>query len=407
MAEASEAIWTIKGCLDWTVGYLERKGDEHPRVSAEWLLSSALGVNRIDLYMSFNKPLSLEERSTIREAVKRRGRGEPLQYVTGETSFRGHDIWCEPGVLIPRPETELLTDLVLRYLDKYVLGKWNPERKRIELPWNATVEAARQAEEEVRRAQAEAGVDTAATGTLLGVAAGAVGSADGEYADEDNDAFVAAGEAMPGAAEASLDAPEPLDGDATNAAPEGSLPTARVLEVGCGTGCISLSLALERAGRVTCVATDIDEAPIRLAQRNRTRYQMDEHSVDIRQGDLVEPVRQDEYGSFDVLVSNPPYIPSDVVDGLGHEVKDFEPRLALDGGKDGLDVFRRLAQAAPHMLKPGGLFACELYETTLQDAAAYCSDLGFAEVHVVADLTRRPRFVFAIMPREAADSVQG
>lgn len=406
MAEASEAIWTIKGCLDWTVGYLERKGDEHPRVSAEWLLSSALGVNRINLYMSFDRPLSMEERSTIREAVKRRGRGEPLQYVTGETSFRGHEIWCEPGVLIPRPETELLTDLVLRYLDKYVLGKWNPERKRIELPWNDTVEAARQAEAEARRAQAEADDGTSADGALSHDAVDEAGSTASEYVTEDDGALAAAWGAAPDVM-ASLDASESLDDDAANTAANEPLPTARVLEVGCGTGCISLSLALERAGRVTCVATDIDEAPIRLAQRNRARYQMDERTIDIRQGDLVAPVRHDEYGSFDVLVSNPPYIPSDVVDGLGHEVKDFEPRLALDGGKDGLDVFRRLAQTAPYMLKPGGLFACELYETTLQDAAAYCSDQGFAEVHVVADLTHRPRFVFAIMPREAAGGVQG
>ena len=81
-------------------------------------------------------------------AVRRRG-GEPLQYILGATSFRTIDVTCERGVLIPRPETEMLVELVLEYLDREILGPMQPalRRERVELPWNAEVEAARRAEE--------------------------------------------------------------------------------------------------------------------------------------------------------------------------------------------------------------------------------------------------------------------
>ena len=97
-------IWTIKAALDWTVGYLERKGDENPRLSAEWLLSEACDMSRIQLYVSFDRPLSLEERDILRGYVTRRGKGEPLQYITGYAAFRHIQVKVRPGVLIPRPK---------------------------------------------------------------------------------------------------------------------------------------------------------------------------------------------------------------------------------------------------------------------------------------------------------------
>ena len=79
----TDDVWTIKAALDWTVGYLERKGDENPRLSAEWLLSEATALRRIELYTNFERPLSLDERDLLRGYVTRRGKGEPLQYITG------------------------------------------------------------------------------------------------------------------------------------------------------------------------------------------------------------------------------------------------------------------------------------------------------------------------------------
>lgn len=129
--------------------------------------------------------------------------------------------------------------------------------------------------------------------------------------------------------------------------------TARVLEVGCGTGCISLSLAWERRGHVTCTATDIEPRAIDLATKNRDALGLTSDEVAFSLTNLVSSIPREEWGTFDVLVSNPPYIPTDVMRSLPHEVKDFEPDLALEGGADGLDIFRRLLNAAPYMLRAG------------------------------------------------------
>ena len=105
-------VWTVKRCLDWTNEYLESKGDENPRLSAQWLLTSATGLARIELYTNADRPLSPDELDAMHRMVIRRAKGEPLQYIVGETSFRTIDIICEPGVLIPRPETEMLVEEV-------------------------------------------------------------------------------------------------------------------------------------------------------------------------------------------------------------------------------------------------------------------------------------------------------
>ena len=111
-------MWTVRSTLEWMRGYLERHGDEHPRLSAEWLMCAATGFSRIEVYMNYDRPLDAGELSILREGVKRRGAGEPLQYVTGEMPFRHIVLKCGPGVLIPRPETEILVDCVLEYIDK-------------------------------------------------------------------------------------------------------------------------------------------------------------------------------------------------------------------------------------------------------------------------------------------------
>ena len=101
-------VWTVKAILDWCEGYLARKNDPNPRLSAQWLLSEALGLSRIELYTSFDKPLTASERDTMREWVRRRGAGEPLQLISGKAPFRYITVSVKEGVLIPRPETEVL-----------------------------------------------------------------------------------------------------------------------------------------------------------------------------------------------------------------------------------------------------------------------------------------------------------
>lgn len=292
--------WTIKRVLDWTSGYLERKGDEHPRLSAEWLLANVCGLSRVELYVNFDKPLEAGELDAMHAAIERRAAGEPLQYVTGEMPFRHIVLKCERGVLIPRPETEVLVDAALE------------------------------------------GVDAAA-----------------EKGDE------------------------------------GAGPV-RVLEVGTGTGCIALSIASERPGTLV-TATDLSPRAVELAARNREALGLEE-AVDVIECDLATGVSPDLMGSFSVLVSNPPYIPTQVLrDEVPAEVADFEPGLALDGGDDGLDVFRRLVELAPEALAPGGMLAVELFEGALDAAADLVrAQGGWGSVEVREDLTRRPRVLVAV-----------
>ena len=410
-------IWTIKRCLEWTKEYLAERGEEHPRLSAEWLLCAATGLARIDLYMRMDETLDAAQLETMHAAVVRRAKGEPLQYITGSTQFRMIDVACAPGVLIPRPETEMLVEEVLNYLDAEVLSPEAAVRQRIELPWNDEVEQARKAEAALaderataeRRAANLTAADEAALGSdVLGSRAYAEELADREA----EEAAARAAEAEAADTEAA-EASEPeldeygiaIEGDdqettsAQNAAESAPVEPriARVLEVGCGTGCISLSLAWERRGHVTCTATDIEPRAIDLATKNRDALGLTADEVAFSLTNLVSSVPREEWGTFDVLVSNPPYIPTNVMRSLPHEVKDFEPDLALEGGADGLDIFRRLLNAAPYMLRAGGLFACELYEGALNAAAELCRQAGLSDVRIVRDLTDRPRIVRAIV----------
>ena len=141
--------WTIKKALEWTEGYLADKGDENPRLSAQWLLSEACGLSRTQLFVNFDRPLSEDERGVLRDYVRRRGAGEPLQYITGEVAFRHINVKVRPGVLIPRPETEVLVSEVLAALPTPGPRDvaWNPE----------AAEQEREAVAAVKKALEEAG----------------------------------------------------------------------------------------------------------------------------------------------------------------------------------------------------------------------------------------------------------
>lgn len=394
-AEMPNETWTIKRCLDWTRDYLRDKGDERPGLSAEWLLSGVTGLSRTEIYMSFDKPMSPEELARMHSAVVRRAKGEPLQYIIGETDFRTITVACVPGVLIPRPETELLVEETLKYIDADVLGAAaSRPRSRVELPWNAEIQAAREAELATAAAQSE---DRLVERELT----------EEDIAAFEEDAELEAGDSGDSGDEVGLQTAVPRDGEGalgatsangvnTSDDDDSASQVARVLEVGCGTGCISLSIAAERPEHTCCVAIDIEPRAVDLSIRNRDALGIAPDVVDVRLGNLVSPLnRETEWGTFDVLVSNPPYIPTSVMGNLPHEVADYEPALALDGGEDGLDIFRRLVNAAPHMLKPGGLLACELYEGHLDQAASLCRAAGMREVRVVNDLTNRPRIILA------------
>lgn len=108
------AEWTVLSMMEWATTYFEQKNVPGPRLSVEWLLAEVLGVRRLDLYLMYDRPLAQEELDTLRPLIKRRAAHEPLQYITGSTDFYSVTIHVEPGVLIPRPETEELVELAIR-----------------------------------------------------------------------------------------------------------------------------------------------------------------------------------------------------------------------------------------------------------------------------------------------------
>jgi release factor glutamine methyltransferase len=282
-------------------------------VSAEWLVGEATGLSRVQLYVNHDRPLSTHERDVLRAWVRRRGEGEPLQLICGTTSFRYLTLKVAPGVLIPRPETEVL---VSEALDALKLPK---------------------------------------------VAAHVV-------SDEEGTERIAESEA----------------------------PAIRVLDLCTGSGCIACSIASEYP-RASVLATDIAPEALALAQANVELLGLADR-VEVRKSDLFADILPESVESFDLVVSNPPYVPSEVCKTLDPEVRDFEPLLALDGGEDGLDLFRSFVDDALRSLKPGGVMALELFEAHLEEAKVLAERAGFEAVRIVADLTGSQRVLVAHKP---------
>lgn len=285
--------------LDWISGYLAEHGDADSLISARWLVSEVTGLSFMQLYTNFNQELAPAELERLREYVKERADGVPLQYITGKTSFRFIDVKVRPGVLIPRPETEVLVSEVLSRL---------PREKH---------------------------------------------TSDGEL-------------------------------------PE---PDLQVCELCTGSGCIAASLASENP-RIKVIATDVSPDCVSLAKENVEALGL-VGRVDVVECDLFEGVDDALAGKLEAIVSNPPYIPTAQLEELPSEVGEFEPTLALDGGEDGLDVFRRISAWAASTLKPGGFLACELHEDTLDAASDIALRDGFAETEIIKDLNGLPRVLIA------------
>ena len=168
----------------------------------------------------------------------------------------------------------------------------------------------------------------------------------------------------------------------------------RIVDVGTGSGCIALSIAHE-CPNAKVLATDISEDALALARDNAARLGLT-HRVTFVSANLDDIL---ESATVDILVSNPPYIPSKAVDALAPSVRDFEPRLALDGGEDGLDVLRSIAEEATFALRSGGGLFFELSAEHRQAAAMTrtLTELGFDNITAHRDFASSERFISATL----------
>lgn len=280
---------TLRELIALGDAFLAKQGAPDPRVACELLAARLFKCGRLELYRYADAVPDERLVEALRRGLQRVAKGEPVQYVLGQWDFRKLTLKVDRRALIPRPETELLVDLVLK---------------------------SRQVRE----------------------------------------------------------TPKPL-----------------VVDVGTGTGCIILSLAKELRDGVF-VGLDISPEALALARENAAFTGLEGRVL------FAESDGCGEFdpASVDVLVSNPPYIPSKVVDGLAPHIRGHEPRLALDGGPDGLDVYRSLLLDAVMVLKPGGAVFLEIGDEQGSALRDMLDEYGFTDVAIAKDYSGRDRYAMGV-----------
>lgn len=257
--------------------FLERRGIDTARLDAEVLLASVLKRDRVYLYVNFDQPLEPEEIDAYRDLIVQRGRRVPVAYLIGEKEFYSRTFVVRPGVLIPRPDTEILVEHVVTW---------------------------------------------------------AQGRGDG-----------------------------PLE----------------IVDIGTGSGAIAITLALELP-QATVWATDVSDDALRIAAENVKRLDVSDR-VHLLRGPWFEPLAGRRPH---VVVSNPPYIPSADIPRLAPEIH-HEPRLALDGGSDGLGAYRVLIPQALNVVREGGILAVEVGEGQAGAVAQLAERVGWQRIETVKD----------------------
>ncbi len=286
----NKPVWTIIKILDWTKQYFADRGVENPRLDAEVLLCAVLQCERIKLYMDFERPLTGAELSQYKNYVARRGQHEPLAYILGEKEFMRNSFKVTSATLVPRPETELLVESLIK-------------------------------------------------------------AAQGLKADGD----------------------------------------VKILDIGTGSGAIIVSL-LDYLPNAKGVGVDISVDALIVAEENSRRIGVRERAG-FMQSDLFSRIPADK--KFDIIVSNPPYIPAADIVGLAKDVQK-EPRGALDGGADGLDFYRRIISEAMDHMADEGILAFEVGINQAQVVAELCRKAGFKATAIRKDYADIERMVFAV-----------
>ncbi len=173
----------------------------------------------------------------------------------------------------------------------------------------------------------------------------------------------------------------------------GSNGTSFILEIGTGSGAVAISLAKE-ARNLFLVAADISREALLLARENARGAGVSDQ-IEFVNGDLFGPYRLLEGREpFDMILSNPPYIARQEIEGLAREVKDYEPTIALDGGEDGLDFYRRITSQGPSYLRKGGWLLLELGQGQGEKVSEWMERSGsFSETKLIQDLSGIERIV--------------
>ena len=282
---------TVIDLLKETQAYFAKCGITTSRLDAELLLAHCLQMDRIKLYLDFEYQLTTEELARFRELVRRRGKREPVAYITGYKEFWSLRLAVTPGVLIPRPDTEVLVDEAVKMMKLRTTGG-----------------------------------------------------------------------------------------------------ACRILDIGTGSGAIALALARELPD-VVIFGLDISPEALGVAQANARSCDF-ESRIEFICGDSLNAVPEGE--RFDAIVSNPPYIPSADIETLESEIKYFEPRLALDGGPDGLDFYRRWIPQMHLYLNVNGFVALEIGASQGKAVSElFAATCMYGDARIVNDYAHKQRVVLA------------
>lgn len=317
----AEKEWKPLDLVRTTAAFFGTKEIPSSRLDAEVLLAHVLGCQRLQLYTLFDRFLTPEEVGRYRDLVRRRVAREPVSRILGSKEFMGLDFTVTPAVLSPRPETEILAEQALKLLDPA------PKKKRSDAVFEA-----------MDRKMREFLVENAAT-----IRAGAVPQELVEVLKATELHHIeAAAQTVPAV-------------PAASGAAAGEDAERQVLDLGTGSGCLPVSI-VKLGKRVRAVAVDCSPEALAVARGNAEANGVAER-IEFRAGDFFAACREDE--RFDLIISNPPYL----VEGdeaIWPEVAGYDPALALYGGADGLECYRRIVPEAGRFLKPGGSLLLEI-----------------------------------------------
>lgn len=166
-------------------------------------------------------------------------------------------------------------------------------------------------------------------------------------------------------------------------------PGISILDLCTGSGCIAVSLK-KLGGYAKVTASDLSDKAIGLAMRNAS---INDTEIRLIKSDLFNDIN----GCFDVIVSNPPYIPAEEIETLSPEVRDHDPRMALDGGEDGLDIYRRIVSECSDVLNAGGRLYMEIGFDQAAAVGGLMEKAGFRDIEVVKDLAGKDRVIFGTL----------